>query len=128
MVSGGTRLKPQEDSLNMPVDMVVGTPGRILDHIKEGNIVYGDIKYLVCSWIMYNITILQNISAGLNSHVEWVNLSALQILDEADTMFDQGFGEDIRKFLAPLKNRASKPGDQGFQTVLVSATMTKVLF
>ncbi|KAI5005274.1 hypothetical protein ZWY2020_032517 [Hordeum vulgare] len=93
MVSGGTRLKPQEDSLNMPVDMVVGTPGRILDHIKEGNIVYGDIKYLV--------------------------------LDEADTMFDQGFGEDIRKFLAPLKNRSSKPGDQGFQTILVSATMTK---
>lgn len=95
MVSGGTRLRPQEDSLNMPVDMVVGTPGRILDHIKEGNIVYGDIKYLV--------------------------------LDEADTMFDQGFGEDIRKFLAPLKNRASKPGDQGFQTVLVSATMTKAV-
>jgi len=51
----------------------------------------------------------------------------LQVLDEADTMFDQGFGPDIRKFLAPLKNRASKPGDQGFQTVLVTATMTKVL-
>ncbi|KAF8663199.1 hypothetical protein HU200_055801 [Digitaria exilis] len=95
MVSGGTRLRPQEDSLNMPVDMVVGTPGRILDHIKDGNMVYGDIKYLV--------------------------------LDEADTMFDQGFGPDIRKFLAPLKNRASKPGDQGFQTVLVTATMTKAV-
>ena len=48
MVSGGTRIRPQEDSLNMPVDMVVGTPGRILDHIKDGNMVYGDIKYLVC--------------------------------------------------------------------------------
>lgn len=48
------------------------------------------------------------------------------MLDEADTMFDRGFGPDIRKFLAPLKNRASKPNDQGFQTVLVSATMTKV--
>ncbi|XP_062207272.1 DEAD-box ATP-dependent RNA helicase 39-like [Phragmites australis] len=95
MVSGGTRLRPQEDSLNIPVDMVVGTPGRILDHIKDGNIVYGDIKYLV--------------------------------LDEADTMFDQGFGPDIRKFLAPLKNRAAKPGDQGFQTVLVAATMTKAV-
>jgi hypothetical protein len=42
-------------------------------------------------------------------------------------MFDQGFGPDLRKFLAPLKNRAAKPGDQGFQTVLVTATMTKVL-
>ncbi|KAL5228180.1 hypothetical protein ABZP36_016445 [Zizania latifolia] len=95
MVSGGSRIRPQEDSLNMPVDMVVGTPGRILDHVKDSNMVYGDIKYLV--------------------------------LDEADTMFDQGFGPDIRKFLAPLKNRAAKPGDQGFQTVLVTATMTKAV-
>ncbi|KAG8052518.1 hypothetical protein GUJ93_ZPchr0001g31272 [Zizania palustris] len=95
MVSGGRRIRPQEDSLNMPVDMVVGTPGRILDHVKDGNMVYGDIKYLV--------------------------------LDEADTMFDQGFGPDIRKFLAPLKNRAAKLGDQGFQTVLVTATMTKAV-
>ncbi|MQL75574.1 hypothetical protein Taro_007959, partial [Colocasia esculenta] len=93
MISGGGRLRPQEDSLNVPVDMVVGTPGRVLQHIEEGNMVYGDIKYLV--------------------------------LDEADTMFDRGFGPDIRKFLGPLKNRAMKPGDQGFQTVLVAATMTK---
>ncbi|XP_074280330.1 DEAD-box ATP-dependent RNA helicase 39 [Silene latifolia] len=95
MVSGGGRLRPQEDSLNFPIDMVVGTPGRILQHIEEGNMVYGDIKYLV--------------------------------LDEADTMFDRGFGPDIRKFLAPLKNRASKPDDPGFQTVLVAATMTKAV-
>ncbi|XP_074569805.1 DEAD-box ATP-dependent RNA helicase 39 [Curcuma longa] len=95
MISGGGRLRPQEDSLSEPIDMVVGTPGRILQHINEGNMVYGDIKYLV--------------------------------LDEADTMFDQGFGPDIRKFLGPLKSRAEKPGDQGFQTVLVTATMTKAV-
>ncbi|GAU26800.1 hypothetical protein TSUD_289050 [Trifolium subterraneum] len=95
MVSGGGRLRPQEDSLNNPVDMVVGTPGRILQHIVEGNIVYGDIQYVV--------------------------------LDEADTMFDRGFGPDIRKFLDPLKHRASKPDSLGFQTVLVTATMTKAV-
>lgn len=95
MVSGGGRLRPQEDSLNTPIDMVVGTPGRVLQHIEEGNVVYGDIKYLV--------------------------------LDEADTMFDRGFGPDIRKFLAPLKNRATKADNQGFQTVLVTATMTKAV-
>ncbi|XP_016506152.1 DEAD-box ATP-dependent RNA helicase 39 [Nicotiana tabacum] len=95
MVSGGGRLRPQEDSLGGPIDMIVGTPGRVLQHIEEGNVVYGDIRYLV--------------------------------LDEADTMFDRGFGPDIRKFLAPLKNRASKPGDEGFQTVLVTATMTKAV-
>ena len=49
-----------------------------------------------------------------------------QVLDEADTMFDRGFGPDIRKFLAPLKQRALKTNDQGFQTVLVTATMTTV--
>ncbi|OAY69296.1 DEAD-box ATP-dependent RNA helicase 39 [Ananas comosus] len=95
MISGGGRLRPQEDSLNATVDMVVGTPGRVLQHIEEGNMVYGDIKYLV--------------------------------LDEADTMFDRGFGPDIRKFLGPLKNRAAKPGDEGFQIVLVAATMTKAV-
>ena len=41
-------------------------------------------------------------------------------------MFDRGFGPDIRKFLAPLKHRASKPNGQGFQTILVTATMSKV--
>ncbi|WCJ43291.1 DEAD-box ATP-dependent RNA helicase 39 [Euphorbia peplus] len=95
MVSGGGRLKPQEDSLNGPIDMIVGTPGRILQHIEDGNIVYGDIKYLV--------------------------------LDEADTMFDRGFGPDIRKFIGPLNSRASKPDGQGFQTILVTATMTKAV-
>ncbi|KAE9617468.1 putative RNA helicase [Lupinus albus] len=95
MVSGGGRLRPQEDSLNNPIDMVVGTPGRILQHIEEGNMVYGDLKYLV--------------------------------LDEADTMFDRGFGPDIRKFLGPLKRRESKSDGPGFQTVLVTATMTKAV-
>ncbi|KAI9112678.1 hypothetical protein K1719_016344 [Acacia pycnantha] len=95
MVSGGGRLRPQEDSLNNPIDLVVGTPGRILQHIEEGNIVYGDIKYL--------------------------------ILDEADTMFDRGFGPDIRKFIGPLKHRALKPNGLGFQTILVTATMTKAV-
>jgi len=47
MVSGGGRMRPQEDSLNNPIDMVVGTPGRVLQHIQDGNMVYGDIKYLV---------------------------------------------------------------------------------
>lgn len=94
-ISGGGRSRPQEDSLNVPVDMIVGTPGRLLQHIEDGNMAYGDIKYLV--------------------------------LDEADTMFDRGFGPDIRKFLGPLKKRAEKPGDQGFQTVLVAATMTKAV-
>lgn len=119
MVSGGTRLKPQEDSLNTPIDMVVGTPGRVFQHIEEGNMVYGDIKYLVGILLSsyFSCHFLPFMSDGF---------VLLQVLDEADTMFDRGFGPDIRKFLGPLKNRASKSDDKGFQTVLVSATMTKV--
>lgn len=52
-------------------------------------------------------------------------LQVWQILDEADTMFDQGFAPEVRKFLRPLRNRASNPGDNGFQIVLVTATITK---
>lgn len=51
---------------------------------------------------------------------------AMQALDEADTMFDRGFGPEVRKFLGPLRNRSSQPGGTGFQTVLVTATITKV--
>lgn len=95
MISGGCPMKPQENALNNPLEIVVGTPGRLLQHVTEGNIFYGDIKYVV--------------------------------LDEADTMFDRGFGPDLRKFLNPLRNRAAKTGDQGFQSVLVTATITKAV-
>ncbi|KAE8728311.1 polyubiquitin family protein [Hibiscus syriacus] len=50
-----------------------------------------------------------------------------EVLDEADTMFDRVFGSDIHKFLVPLKNRALKPNGQGFQTILVTATITKAV-
>ncbi|GLT29823.1 hypothetical protein SLA2020_046650 [Shorea laevis] len=97
MVSGGGGLRLQEDSLNNPIEMVVGTPGRVLQHMKDGNIAYGHIKYL------------------------------LSVLDEADTMFDRGFGPDIPKFLGPLKHRASKSNGHGFQTILVTTTMTNAV-
>lgn len=49
MIGGGLKMKPQEDILNSAVDMVVGTPGRLLMHVKEGHMAYGDIKYVVSS-------------------------------------------------------------------------------
>ncbi|KAL2609140.1 hypothetical protein R1flu_027713 [Riccia fluitans] len=95
MIGGGVRMKGQEDILNSAVDMIVGTPGRLLMHVKEGHMAYGDIKYVA--------------------------------LDEADTMFDRGFGPEVRKFLGPLRNRSSQPGGLTFQTVLVTATITKAV-
>eukprot|EP00250_Pteridium_aquilinum_P009696 c18867_g1_i1 orf=66-1937(+) len=93
MIGGGVRMRPQEDALNAPIDMLVGTPGRLLKHIEDGNVAYGDIKYVV--------------------------------LDEADTMFDRGFGLDVKKFLGPLRTRSHKSENAGFQTILVTATITQ---
>lgn len=95
LIGGGVRMRPQEDALNAPIDMLVGTPGRLLKHIEDGNVAYGDIKYV--------------------------------ILDEADTMFDRGFGPDVKKFLSPLRIRSLKSENAGFQTVLVTATITKAV-
>ncbi|CAG9466810.1 unnamed protein product [Pedinophyceae sp. YPF-701] len=44
------------------------------------------------------------------------------VLDEADTMFDRGFGPEVERVLGPCK---SKP--EAAQVVLVSATMTKAV-
>ena len=40
-------MRPQEDALNAPIDMLVGTPGRLLKHIEDANMAYGDLKYVV---------------------------------------------------------------------------------
>lgn len=69
MVSGGGRLRPQEDSLNNPIDMVVGTPGRILQHIEDGNLVYGDIKYLVLDVVLDLGLLINNMIISILHHV-----------------------------------------------------------
>lgn len=46
------------------------------------------------------------------------------VIDEADTMFDQGFGPELMKLLAPLKAR---PSSCTLATVLVSATLNPAL-
>ena len=41
-------------------------------------------------------------------------------------MFDRGFGPEISKILNPLKDSALKSNGQGFQTILVTATIAEV--
>ncbi|EEF35254.1 dead box ATP-dependent RNA helicase, putative [Ricinus communis] len=49
------------------------------------------------------------------------------VLDNADAMFDNGFGPEISRIISSLKNRKSQSNDQRLQTVLVTDTMTEVL-
>ena len=50
MISGGGRMRPQQEALNSMVDIVVGTPGRLAEHFKEGNLSYADVRYVVSTW------------------------------------------------------------------------------
>ena len=87
-LSGGTYAQ-QAAALATPLDILIATPQKLLQHAEKGNVYYGDVQYVV--------------------------------LDEADTMFDRGFGPEVEKLLGPLR---SKP--QPAQCILVAATLTKV--
>ena len=66
-VYGGQGMGMQLDTLKRGVEIVVATPGRLIDHLKRGSIELNDVTHLV--------------------------------LDEADTMLDMGFIDDIQFIL-----------------------------
>ncbi|MDH3192652.1 MAG: DEAD/DEAH box helicase, partial [Nitrosopumilus sp.] len=66
-VYGGQGMGLQLDALERGVEIVVATPGRLIDHLKRGSIELGNITHIV--------------------------------LDEADTMLDMGFIDDIQFIL-----------------------------
>ena len=66
-VYGGQGMGLQLDALERGVEVVVATPGRLIDHLKRGSIELRDITHIV--------------------------------LDEADTMLDMGFIDDIQFIL-----------------------------
>lgn len=66
-VYGGQGMGLQLDALDSGVEIVVATPGRLIDHLKRGSIELRDITHIV--------------------------------LDEADTMLDMGFIDDIQFIL-----------------------------
>src|SRR5712692_9349297 len=68
-IYGGQSINVQFKELDRGVEIVVATPGRLIDHIKRGSIRLENVKHVV--------------------------------LDEADTMLDMGFIDDI-KFILDL--------------------------
>ena len=46
-VYGGVPLDPQEKQLRSGVDVVVATPGRLIDHVERGNVSFDDLEVLV---------------------------------------------------------------------------------
>ncbi len=46
-IYGGAAYGPQEKALQRGVDIVIGTPGRIIDHIERGNLRLDDVQFAV---------------------------------------------------------------------------------
>lgn len=46
-IYGGTSIERQLRALNRGVDIIVGTPGRIIDHINRGTLILSEIKIVV---------------------------------------------------------------------------------
>jgi ATP-dependent RNA helicase DeaD len=46
-VYGGTSYKPQLDAFKNGVNLIIGTPGRLLDHLIRGSLTLKTLKYLV---------------------------------------------------------------------------------
>ncbi len=84
-IYGGQSINVQLQALEHGVHVVVGTPGRIMDHIKRGSLDLGRVRFAV--------------------------------LDEADTMLDMGFIDDIEFILDSVPEHR--------QMGLFSATMPK---
>lgn len=66
-IYGGQGMTVQFNALKKGVEIVVATPGRLIDHLKRGSIELNDVTHIV--------------------------------LDEADTMLDMGFIDDIQFIL-----------------------------
>jgi ATP-dependent RNA helicase DeaD len=47
VIYGGVKYGPQLDALERGVQVVIGTPGRILDHLQQGNLKLTNLKQLV---------------------------------------------------------------------------------
>ncbi len=84
-IYGGSSMSEQIHGLKRGVNVVVGTPGRIMDHLERKTLSFDKVK--------------------------------MAVLDEADTMLDMGFREDIENILKKMAPER--------QTVLFSATMPK---
>ncbi|MFT7860212.1 MAG: DEAD/DEAH box helicase [Sulfurimonas sp.] len=47
VIFGGVKINPQITQLKKGVDIIVATPGRLLDHISQGNIKLSEIEYFI---------------------------------------------------------------------------------
>lgn len=70
-IYGGAAMSEQLRRLSKGVDIVVGTPGRTLDHIRRGTLKLGDVKFLVLDEAdeMLNMGFIEDVEEIGRAHV-----------------------------------------------------------
>src|SRR5512134_123117 len=94
LVFGGVSPRPQIDTLRRGVDIVVATPGRLLDHANERNIDLRGVRYLVLDEAdrMLDMGFIRDIRRVL----------ALLPPNRQNMLFSATFSEDIRSLAKGL--------------------------
>jgi len=95
---GGDSRKSEKASLRKGLAIIVGTPGRVLDHLHK----------------------TQSLALSLKGKLRWI------VLDEADRLLDMGLGDQVRQIVQWIwANEACASHQQPWwRSVLVSATVT----
>eukprot|EP00898_Chlorokybus_atmophyticus_P002543 jgi/Chlat1/328/Chrsp1S00218 len=72
-VYGGAPFSPQESALRRGVDVVVGTPGRIKDHLERGNLNLRTLKFRVLDEAdeMLNMGFVDDVELILGKFLHW---------------------------------------------------------
>jgi len=121
---GGVGMNPQISQLRKGVDILVATPGRLLDHAQQGTLDLSKVEILVLDEAdrmldMGFIHDIKKVLALLPAKKQSLLFSATfsdEIKALADRMLDMGFIHDIKKVLALLPAKK--------QSLLFSATFS----
>ena len=135
VIFGGVNINPQIDKLRRGVDIVIATPGRLLDHVEQRTIDLSKVEILVLDEAdrMLDMGFIRDIRRVL----------ALLPKDRQNLMFSATFSEDIRSLaagilkspesidVAPRNSTAERitqlvyPVDQGRKRMLLAKLITE---
>lgn len=107
---GGTPYGPQESMLRRGVDVIVGTPGRVKDHLERGSLNFQSLKFRVLDECdeMLNMGFVDDVEKILNAGVD---SSSVQTLLFSATL--PKWVKDItRRFLKPKHALVDLVGDE----------------
>lgn len=98
--SGGEKRKSEKARLRKGISILIGTPGRLLDHLSK----------------------TESLLMALKNKLEWL------VLDEADRCLDAGLGGQVEQIVQYLRSNQPGAGPKRngvtWRSVLVSATVT----